>query len=348
MRGADLRGIDLSNLPLSCLRGGLTSLEWHKALEESRAAAKINLKGANLRAVHFDGAILREANLENANLKYAHFEGAYLRYARLGGAKLGGAFFDSSTKLDYVNFNDEQGHCASLGGVRWGNVDITGIKWSKIDMLGDERKVRDLAQTLRDKENTPAEQPNKRNNEDIQDDDQEIDVEANQANYGNDNEKLDEQQRKVLINYHKAVRAYRQLAVLLQSQGLNEEAAKFSYHAQKLQRIVFRLERKYPEYIFSGILNLFAGYGYRPYRFFLATLIIVAVFSAAYYIITAMTGARITLWGAIALSIQNLFTPDFKLQALDLLKIIGAVEGLCGLFIAAILIAIVSQRILGK
>src|SRR2546430_6160895 len=43
-----------------------------------------------------------------------------------------------------------------------------------------------------------------------------------------------------LNEYRAAVRANRQLAVALQAQGLNEEAARFAYRAQRLQRIVYR------------------------------------------------------------------------------------------------------------
>ena len=48
--------------------------------------------------------------------------------------------------------------------------------------------------------------------------------------------------KKILRNYQTAVRANRQLAVALQGQGLNEEAARFAYRAQVLQKTVFRLQ----------------------------------------------------------------------------------------------------------
>jgi hypothetical protein len=45
-----------------------------------------------------------------------------------------------------------------------------------------------------------------------------------------------------LNEYRAAVRANRQLAVALQA--LNEEAARFAYRAQRLQRIVYRPQKK--------------------------------------------------------------------------------------------------------
>ena len=45
-----------------------------------------------------------------------------------------------------------------------------------------------------------------------------------------------------LWQYDRAVRANRQLAVALQSQGLNEDAARFAYRAQVLQKTVLQLQ----------------------------------------------------------------------------------------------------------
>src|SRR6266567_1753303 len=63
--------------------------------------------------------------------------------------------------------------------------------------------------------------------------------------------------------YEAAVRANRQLAVALRAQGLDEEAARFAYRAQLLQRIVLRRQGKFGQYLFSLLLDLLAGYGYR-------------------------------------------------------------------------------------
>ncbi len=48
-----------------------------------------------------------------------------------------------------------------------------------------------------------------------------------------------------LEGYEIAVRAHRQPAVVLQSQGLNEDASRIAYRAQKLQRVALGLQRKY-------------------------------------------------------------------------------------------------------
>jgi hypothetical protein len=48
------------------------------------------------------------------------------------------------------------------------------------------------------------------------------------------------------------------------------------------------------------------------------------------------------------MSIQNLLAPDFKSLGTSLQGTFVSLEGLCGLFIAAILIAVVTNRILNK
>src|SRR6266576_2259370 len=79
-------------------------------------------------------------------------------------------------------------------------------------------------------------------------------------------------QRKHIDDYRTAVRASRQLAVTLQGQGLNEEAAHFAYRAQVLQKSVlwhqmtqqganFRQRMQaLGGWLFSWFLFLLAGY----------------------------------------------------------------------------------------
>lgn len=86
-----------------------------------------------------------------------------------------------------------------------------------------------------------------------------------------------------LKEYGAAVRANRQLAVTLQAQGLNEIAARFAYRAQLLQRKVFWYQRKFGQYLFSGFLDLLAGYGYRPGRSVIWYLVTIFGFALTYF-----------------------------------------------------------------
>jgi len=81
-----------------------------------------------------------------------------------------------------------------------------------------------------------------------------------------------------------AVRANRQLSIEVQLQGMNEEAARFAYRAQVLQRHVLWFQVLQSEaklrqrgqalggWLFSWFLFLLAGYGYKPARSFLAVV----------------------------------------------------------------------------
>ena len=78
LRGADLRLVDLQNLPLACLQG---SLKWNaqpNITQEQRANALANLERANLRRAHLEGAILAEVHLEHGDLTGVHLQQAYL------------------------------------------------------------------------------------------------------------------------------------------------------------------------------------------------------------------------------------------------------------------------------
>ena len=78
VRGADLRQVDLSHLPLIQLCGGLTFDEWYAATEEQRTKAIVQLAGANL-----SGAQLTRANLRGAQLQGVDLNGAQLAGANL-------------------------------------------------------------------------------------------------------------------------------------------------------------------------------------------------------------------------------------------------------------------------
>ena len=97
-------------------------------------------------------------------------------------------------------------------------------------------------------------------------------------------------------DHETAVRAYRQLAAQLRSQGISEVADRFSYRSQIRQRKLlfhrqlledlrhpWRLPGDLLRWLFSGFLALLAGYGYRPgphTRWYLA---VIAGFSFAYF-----------------------------------------------------------------
>ena len=315
LRGAILNGVNLNGLPLSRLLSGT------KATFEQRMIAAIHLERASLREAHLEGAkltraylegaFLPEAHLEQADLEQAHLEEVNLREAHLEGADLRKVFFDSATNLDGTFFSNAQGESAQLAGVHWDDVDLTMVDWSLVRILGDERRARQRV--------------------------------------GFDGRPKNRTDR--LRDYARAVRANRQLAIALHAQGLNEDAARFAYRAQKLQQAVFRLQRKLGQYLFSLFLELLAGYGYKLWRSFLAYLIVITAFATAYFVIGRTVGPTLSPVGSFVFSMTSFHGRGFFPGGIaldDPLTILAAIEAFVGLLIEVTFIATLTQRLFGK
>jgi uncharacterized protein YjbI with pentapeptide repeats len=209
LRAADLRGVDLRKLPLACLHGGLTLEERKSTNEEQWMAAGVILEEANLREAHLQGATLCEARLQGTILRHAH-----LQHATLIGADLQHAGL-SSAKLQGTNLRHAQLQRAFLADA----------------VLGDEQQIGPyLADAHLENANLAV-------------------LGWSQVSILADEYEAQQKQRDGklkatttrLEEYRVAARANRQLAVVLQTQGLNEEATRFVYRAQCLERRVFWL-----------------------------------------------------------------------------------------------------------
>jgi hypothetical protein len=121
-----------------------------------------------------------------------------------------------------------------------------------------------------------------------------------------------------LEEYEAAVRANRQLAVALRAQGLDEEAARFAYRAQILQRTVLRRQGKFGQYLFSLVLDLLAGYGYRPGRSLMAYLVVIFGFMGLYLLNTHGATAHLSWDEALVLSVTCFHGRGFLLQGVVL------------------------------
>lgn len=325
LEGTDLREVHLERANLSAAY--LQDAYLYNAHLEDAYLSEAQLNGADLRAAHLEGADLSEAYLERANLseahlektnlKGAHLEGAGIRAAHLEGtdlsgahlegSNLSGAFFTSVTNLKGVHFGNEKSGFVLLAGVRWSDVDLSVVDWTQMNILGDEYQAR-----RREKDNGEAKDSTTR-----------------------------------LEEYRTAVRANRQLAVALQGEGLNEEAARYAYRAQRLQRVVLRRQRKLGQYLFSSFLDLLVGYGYRPGRTLFWYLAIIFGFAIAY-----LEFGHFPLLDAFIFSLTAFhgrgFFPVSTLLLGDARVIFAAFEAVVGLLIEASLIATFTQRFFGK
>jgi uncharacterized protein YjbI with pentapeptide repeats len=315
VRGADLQQADLHQLPLTRLRGGLTFDEWLMATEEERSSAVVLMREANLFRAQLEGASLSGARLQGANLMEAQLQGAILFRAQLEGADL------SRAQLEGVNFSEAQLEGANLRGVilgnqqgigpqladvQWGSTNLAVVDWSQVTKLGDEWEAMQKTLPLSVKK-------------------------------GKDER---------LNDYRAAVRANRQLAVALQAQGLSEEAARFAYRAQRLQRIVLRRQKKIGQYLFSGFLGLLAGYGYKPGRSVIAYLLLIVGFALTYYLFGHLAWYEALVVSLTAFHGRGFFSQQFRPG--DPQSIIAALEAVVGLLIEISFIATFTQRFFGK
>ncbi len=343
LRGADLCQEDLTGLPLARMHGGL---KWENfpvdTAERSMAAIRMEkaylamtqLQGAELSGAQLEGAVLREARLEEADLSGARLGGANLGYARLEEADLSGAQLERTNLwgarldgavLDEAIFASPQGIGPRLVDVRWGDANLAAVDWSQVKMLGDDN----LAQQKEDQ----------------------IGV-------------LKERKLRLDTYYRIAVRANRQLVVALQAQGLNEEAARFAYRANVLQRKVLWFQmiepqntslrqrgRKLGAWVFSHFLNLVAGYGYRPERSFLAYLLVIFSFMGLYLLTSHITTPHLRWDEALVLSLSSFHGRGFFPQTITLgdpYARLAVTEAVLGLFIEISFIATFTQRFLGE
>ena len=332
LRGADLRQVDLHGLPLARLYGGLRWEQWDAATVAQRDAAGIHLEGANLREAHLEGAHLknahlgranltfvhleyanlRDAHLEGADLSRAHLEGTRFRETNLAGADLRLAYFDHATGFNNVILGDEQHGFVLLADVHWGEVNLSLVDWKLVTILGEENRIK-----------------------------------QNSATGGKVKQSGD-----LLKKYHEAVRANRQLSVVLpESRTKRRGSARFAYRAQILQRKVLWKQHSFGKWLFSALLALLAGYGYRMWRILVVYLLVVLLCALAYFVLGLYYEPHLSLLEAVLTSITafhgRVFSEPF-LQPGDPQLWITAFEAIAGLIIESVFIAMLTQKFFGK
>jgi len=367
LRGADLRQLNLRNLPLARTRGGLTRDEWQLATLEQRDMAGVHLEGATLSEAHLEGATLegahmgratlrrvhmeevnlfraslkntylRQAHLEQANLRGTQLEGAYLFEAHLEGADLRNAFFDSATNLERITLGEKKFGFAQLADVHWGDVNLSVVNWASMKRLGDEYRARQR------------------------------EIVRGTRTVG--------EKAKRLEDYSAAVRANRQLANTMRAQGMNEEAVRYAYRAQTLQRKVLwrqvlwgrveslppdmvpgRLQlavqelwlraRKFGGYIFSWFLDILAGYGYKPGRSVLIYLLMILGFATCYHFIGHLSPSEALIFSVTSFHGRGFLPGPFALGSP--VTGLASLEAVIGLFIAIRSCATFTQRFFGR
>jgi len=380
LAGTHLEGVDLTKAHLE----GATLLEAHL---EGAMLLGAYLEGANLLEAHLEGARLAGAYLEGANLLGTHFEGkaiggdelkhlhAWMPHFPqvLPAADLRGVFLNNRTQLDGIHAGNDQYGYIALADVHWGDVNLTVVDWTGLKRLGDETIARPL--NVEEEEEEGA-QPGERGLParaeravDMLLRAQEIsDVVVSYVMRSSSlTRKVRErvareaqaqpetQQQLELERFQAAVRANRQLAVVLRAQGLNEAADRFAYRAHVLQRRVLWRSgaRSYGSYFFSCFLDVLAGYGYKPGRTVIAYISTILSFAIIYFSLGLLAGYRASISPLYAFIISIIsfhgrgFFPSGFLPTLPM-AVFAACEAIIGLTIEISFIATFTQRYFGK
>jgi uncharacterized protein YjbI with pentapeptide repeats len=321
---------------------------FNEAHFEATNLSGAHLEGAYLRSAHFEGAGLSEAHLQGAQFIETHLEGSWLIDAhleaaslqgahcegrlvpaeqvdqvrrwepkftgRLTPAKMSGAFFDSATVLKDVTLGTAEYGGVWLADVRWGDANLSVVPWSQVTVVGEEHEAR-----------------------------QPLTVEGIPKTAAN---RLEE--------YQAAVRTNRQLATALRGQGLNEQADHFAYRAFALERKVLRKQKQSGKWLFSWMLAILSGYGYRLRRILVAYVLILLVFTMLYWLLGVhsspqASGLRV-LWDSFLVSLSAIHgrTTFEQLGAWSPAAWVAAIESVVGIVIEGVFIAMLVQRFFSR
>src|SRR5262249_44966865 len=115
-----------------------------------------------------------------------------------------------------------------------------------------------------------------------------------------------------LLECKRGLRANRQLATELRSQGLNDQADRFAYRAHLLQRRVNRLQRQPLHSLGSLILDLISGYGYKPMRSFFTYTLVVLGFAVTYFLLGNNVNPALSPIDAVVFSMTSFHGRGFS------------------------------------
>jgi hypothetical protein len=244
--------------------------------------------------------------------------GANLTEARLEGADLsaasaGAASLQRATFDKLTRLNDAIFTAVSLDQATFDNTNLSVVDWARVPVLGDEQ----LAQARRAPGGRRKPRIQRRN------------------------------------DYEAAVRAYRRLAVALQANGLSDDASHYLYRAQIMQRRLRWHQRQLGAYLFSVMLAVLAGYGYRLWRIAISYLVVVVLFAIAFLIPGIVAGefpGMQQTFDALQISLNAIHGRVFFVQfGLDTLQSwLATIESVIGIVIEGVFVAMLIQRFFGK
>jgi hypothetical protein len=335
LRGAILDSPSCDNLPLARTKGGLSGTDFDNTNDIQKKLAAMVMKGGSMKYAHLEGAALNYAKMEGVSLFETHLEAAQLFKCLLAS--------ELPADLGHVYFD----HQTRLDFVNWCTRNgigpaVAGIHWNHADLTSVDWSS---ISRIYDEEIARSGLPIRKK-------------------FGVGNQ---------LYAFERGVQAYRQLTIVLRSQGLNEVADRFAYRAQLLQRIVLRRQRNLLRYLGSLFLDLLSGYGYRPFRSLYSYIFTIGLFALLFWCVT--NDVSLTFgWFTNVITWLGMTPPPPSTQHLqgyeavvvsmtsfhgrgffqpvqspgDKVAILAAIEAFFGLLLEIVLIATFTQRFFAR
>lgn len=309
-----------------------------------------DLRGANLGKVALGDVRLRLADFRGANLVYAGLRGAHLRDAQFDQADIGFADFEgaeldyssfATTRMRRVNLSHAIVKYSTLIGARLHQANLTsadlhGARFDEATILSEAKL--DSGTRLGDV---------------IWDDAGLTRINWNSLKRFGDEAKIAAADNRAerLEAEDLAVRAYLQLALALQEQGVTDAAARYAIRGQQLRRRLLRHRWRLFAWIASWVLAIASGYGYRLWRIFVTYVIIVLVCAVVYFGLGWYGyGPSIQPQEALLASVTafhgRVFSEEFSLQSPQ--AWVAAIEAILGFVVEGIFIAMLVQRVFNR
>lgn len=316
---ADLRGVMFGQVDLAGAALRRADLRQANLAHANLAGADLvdaDLSDAHLSFADLHGANLHSATLAGAHLRQANLSGATLRYADLRGTRCFQADFAGAdlvgAHLDAstVLASTHVDGQTQLRDVTWGGAALSRVAWERLPRLGDEVAIRQRRSS--------------------------------------DGKPKSRAQR--FAEFQGAYRANQQLAVALRRQGLDDAAGRYAYRAQVLRRHALWLQRAPGRWLFSWLLAMLSGYGYRIQRILFTYALILTVFALVYFIVGLPNEQSLSMFQQVADAFQvsltalhgRTFFEQFGIGST--LEWVAAVESVCGIVIEGVFVAMLVQR----
>jgi uncharacterized protein YjbI with pentapeptide repeats len=315
----------------------------------------LQLQGADLVRVQLQGALLVRVQLQGTELLQAQLQGARLHSAQLQGASLAGAQLQGAelieAQLRDANLSEAQLRDANLSGAQLQGARLDRAQLQRTDLTAARMNVEThLTDVAVDTQTRVADVvwdnvPLTRVSWPLQLGDETMARKAKEVGG-----KTQDSARRTR-EFAAAVRANRVLAVTLRAQGLNEDADRYAYRAQILQRQVLRRQGHPFRALFSWFLDVLAGHGYKPGRTLIAYLLAILSFGTAYYFIGQAVGPHLSPLGAFVFSMTSFHGRGFFPGGIaldDPITVLAALEAFTGLVIEVSFIATFTQRFFAR